>query len=46
MAKTHNPLILNGGAERDRTAGLHVANVPLSHLSYCPVSENRRAHRA
>lgn len=27
---------LDGGAERDRTADLHVANVALSQLSYCP----------
>ncbi len=27
------------GAERDRTAGLHVANVALSQLSYCPGGE-------
>lgn len=25
------------GAERDRTADLYVANVPLSQLSYCPI---------
>jgi hypothetical protein len=31
-----------GGAERDRTAGLHVANVPLSQLSYCPVIYKKR----
>ena len=28
----------NGGAEGDRTLGLHVANVALSQLSYCPIS--------
>lgn len=27
----------SGGAERDRTADLYVANVPLSQLSYCPI---------
>jgi formate-dependent nitrite reductase cytochrome c552 subunit len=29
----------SSGAERDRTADPHVANVVLSQLSYCPVSE-------
>ena len=29
-------LFLFGGDERDRTAGLYVANVPLSQLSYIP----------
>ncbi len=28
----------NGGAEGDRTLGLHVANVALSQLSYCPMT--------
>ena len=27
----------NGGAERIRTADLHVANVALFQLSYCPI---------
>lgn len=27
---------VNGGGERDRTAGLDVANVALSQLSYTP----------
>jgi hypothetical protein len=39
------PLIF-GGAERARTADLHVANVPLSQLSYCPVRQNRKGHGA
>ena len=30
-----------GGAERDRTADLDVANVALSQLSYGPFSEGR-----
>lgn len=29
------------GAERDRTAGLHVANVALSQLSYCPLVKQK-----
>ncbi len=37
MIKTeHFSNTLDGGAERDRTADLHVANVALSQLSYCP----------
>ena len=28
---------IKNGAERDRTADLYVANVPLSQLSYCPI---------
>ena len=28
---------VNGGGERDRTAGLDVANVALSQLSYTPL---------
>ena len=31
-----SPLHLIGGADRIRTGDLHVANVPLSRLSYCP----------
>jgi hypothetical protein len=31
---------INSGAERDRTADPHVANVVLSQLSYCPVKRN------
>ena len=27
-----------GGADRIRTGDLHAANVPLSQLSYCPMS--------
>ena len=37
MDTTHNPLILFGGAERDRTVGLQSAILALSQLSYCPV---------
>ena len=36
MAKTHNLLISNGGAERDRTVGLLNAIQALSQLSYSP----------
>ncbi len=36
MSMTHNPSILFGGAERDRTAGLQSAILALSQLSYCP----------
>ena len=38
MMTTHNLLILNGGAERDRTAGLQSAILALSQLSYCPAT--------
>ena len=31
------PAFLYGGADRDRTDGLGVANAALSQLSYCPV---------
>ena len=40
------PFFIFGGAERDRTVGLQSAILALSQLSYCPISENRRAHRA
>ena len=33
---TQGPRDILSGAERDRTADLYVANVPLSQLSYCP----------
>jgi hypothetical protein len=36
MTETHNPLISNGGAERDRTVGLLNAIQALSQLSYSP----------
>ncbi len=36
MNTTHNPLILLGGAERDRTVGLLNAIQALSQLSYSP----------
>ena len=36
MTTTHNPLILHGGAERDRTVGLLNAIQALSQLSYVP----------
>jgi hypothetical protein len=38
MSKTHNPLIFNGGAERDRTVGLLNAIQALSQLSYSPAA--------
>jgi hypothetical protein len=37
MTTTHNPLILNGGADRDRTGDLQSAILALSQLSYCPL---------
>ena len=46
MMTTHNPLISNGGAERDRTVGLQSAILALSQLSYCPVTYIRIAQRA
>jgi hypothetical protein len=45
QAASRLPLEISGGADRDRTGGLLVANQALSQLSYSPVPQSFKVAR-